>query len=188
MVLVWTRQPLWTFVVVPILGVITGLCYNLGALLPRVRAARRAHPGALFPPDAVWFLFKAGIPLMAGYLLFAVWDPCVQILLSKLASTDAGGWYALTRRLVGSALFIPVALASVTLPTLSRRYTESRDAFCETVRQNLRLTLLCVAPITTLFVFAAQPLMLLLHYLPKYAGALPVFRSLGAVLILWFLS
>lgn len=182
-----TKQPLWTFVALPAIGTLFSLAINLHALAPRLRAQRRAIAWSERWRTIV-YLFRAGAPFLSSSLLYALWEPGNGVLISKLARTEVVGWYGLTRRLVGSALIIPVALANVTLPTLSRRYVEGIDAFHEALRKNLQLALLCAAPVASVLLFASDRLLELIHYLPKYAGAVPVLQAMGLTLPIWYLS
>jgi len=186
--LVIARQPLWTFVVVPGISVVVSIAMNLRVLRRGLRSTMEpshgigVDRGLLRELNGHWWIFAAGC------LMYAIWEPVNQLLLLRLSDEMAGGWYALTRRLVGTALFIPASLASVTLPRLSRLYGIGNREFCDAVRSNLRTTMLCMVPISASCIFAAESILDTLHYLPKYAGAVPVFRMFGGGLVLWFLS
>jgi O-antigen/teichoic acid export membrane protein len=98
------------------------------------------------------------------------------------------GWYGLSKRLFGSTLFVPVALASAMLPTLSRLYREDKVLFNNVVRRFVGYMFLLVVPFSAVLMFAPRPLLAIMHAGPSFDGAIPVLIILGFSIILWFVS
>jgi O-antigen/teichoic acid export membrane protein len=187
LVLVLLRQPLWTFVIATTAGPTVGLAINSWTLARVLReTARGSHPPRNV--STMGYLWRESGTLMAGQVFFALKDPLNQVMMSRFAGPEAGAWFALAYRLIGSSMIVPVAMATVTMPRMARALAMGGDSFRKEVAQQLRTVFLLTVPISALLVFATVPLLELLHFYPKYAGAVPVFRVWGSALALWSIS
>lgn len=105
---------------------------NLGKWTPTMAAAKD--------------LLKGGAPflLWSGFLIL---QPSIEsVLLSKLASVEAVGWYGAANKLSGVLLFPAVIMTGALLPTLTRLKESNPDSYQRAARESLRLALVLGAP------------------------------------------
>jgi peptidoglycan/LPS O-acetylase OafA/YrhL/O-antigen/teichoic acid export membrane protein len=162
----------------------------LVALLINASAFGSYWRGAVWPSwGTIRALARQGMPFLTTAVFVAVYGNCDAVLMSKLSSLDAIGWYGLAKRLGGTTLFIPVALTGAMLPALSRVFQEDRPAFEGAVRRMFNFVLICAVPFAAVLVMApGQIIALVTNNAPGFAPAAPVLMILGATIILWFLS
>ncbi len=185
--LVILRQPLWTFVAATAIGPSIGLVVNAKSIR-RLLASSRENASSSGTRTIVPYLWREGGTLMVGNLFFCLKDPLNQVLMSRFAGAEAGAWFALAYRLIGSSMIVPVALATVTMPRMAKALADGADAFRREVARQFAAVILLTIPISAILVFATVPLLELLHFYPKYAGAVPVLQLWGGALVLWSLS
>ena len=92
-------------------------------------------------------LFFGGIPFVFFGLAMALQPNIDAVLLSKLGSVEAVGWFAVARRLIGLLLFPASALIGALYPTLCRLWAEDRGEFERVARGSLHSVGLLVMPI-----------------------------------------
>lgn len=180
--LVVYRQPLWSFVAIGFISTAISLVINLTALLPYLHGGKRPN----------WMemraLVSAGTPFLTIAVFIAIYGQSDAILLSKISSVAAIGWYGLAKRLGGTTMMIPSALTSAMLPTLSRVYHEDQEAFAGAVRRLFNFMLICVVPFAAILIVAPGQIITLLHYPASFRHCIPVLILMGGAIILWFLS
>ena len=181
-VLVVLRAPLAWIIGAAALGSLTSLLVILGSL--RRHVARIARPSA----DTIKTLVRAGMPFLTTAVFMAVYGQADALLLSKMSSVAAIGWYGLAKRLGGSTMVIPVALASALLPTLARLWESNREDFAVSVRRLWNLMLIAVVPFAAILGLAPARVLALLHYPASFSHSVPVLVLMGGAVILWFLS
>jgi len=142
-------------------------------------------------PSAVTIraLARQGVPFLTTAIFVAVYGNCDALLMSKLSSFEAIGWYGLAKRLGGTALFLPVALTSAMLPALSRVFHEERRAFEGAAQRMFNFMVICAVPFAAVLVMApGRIIALVVGHKAGFAPAAPVLMILGAAIILWFVS
>lgn len=191
--LVFLHAPLWAFAALYFAGyAVSGtLCWRWLRALPTV-SAERSESGATDKPPVsdLRNLAVAGTPFVAALLFVSIYgDGSSALLMSKLTTLTAIGWFGFAKRIVGAAHMVPVAIAGALLPVLSRLHAENKtEEFARTVRRMAGGMLLCALPFAVLLLGAPQWIIQLLHYPKEFEGALPVLRLSGAVMVLWFLQ
>ena len=180
--LVLHHAPLWTFVAVGMAGSLVAFTIMVSAVRP--------HLGRLKRPSWVPMqrLVLTGLPFLTTAVFIAIYGQCDAILLSKMSSVAAIGWYGLAKRLGGTTMMIPTALTSAMLPTLSRVYHEDRLAFDASVRRLFNLLLICVVPFAAVLLLAPGQILALLHYPAAFRHSIPVLMLMGGAVVLWYLS
>lgn len=174
-------QPLWPLLAVGAWGAAAGAGFSVWALRGRMRLAMPVRAD-------VNELFRAGLPFLSIAVFVAVYGQADAVLLSKMSTTAAIGWYGLAKRLGGSTLVIPVALCSAMLPTLSRLYAQDQKQFLSAVRRLFHLVLIGVVPFVAILTLAPGQVLAILHYPPAFRHAVPVLILMGGGVVLWFLS
>ena len=150
------QQLLWAFLVIPVLFlggrmrsvlVVADVAIAI-ALLFVLRSLRLVGVNKLsIERGAFSSLFFGGIPFVFFGLAMALQPNIDAVLLSKLGSVEAVGWFAVARRLIGLLLFPASALIGALYPTLCRLWAEDRGEFERVARGSLHSVGLLVMPI-----------------------------------------
>lgn len=180
--LVIARAPLAWIIGAAALGSLTSLTLILGSLRRHLAHLKRPSPVVLKT------MVAAGMPFLTTAVFMAVYGQADALLLSKMSSVAAIGWYGLAKRLGGSTMVIPVALASALLPTLARLWEADREEFALSVRRLWNLMLIAVVPFAAILALAPARILALLHYPASFSHSIPVLVLMGGAVILWFLS
>ncbi len=182
LLLVSFKAPLWMIAGVAVLsGLITLSYYVIGLrdLLKTLKMPRLANLKSL----AV-----ASLPFMGLLIFRTLYGQTDPIVLGVVASEVEAGWYTTAFKLVGSAMFFPMALVFALLPTLARLHgCGDRAGFASLARKALDITLLVGLPIAAVTIFLAGPIINLL-YGPRFAGAAPVLAVGGFGMLLYFVT
>ena len=96
---------------------------------------------------AVRSMFAGGTPFVVFSLAMTLQPNVDAVFMSKLASPEAMGWYAVARRLIGLLLFPATALIGALYPTLCRLWAEDQDEFRRVTRGSLHSISLLVVPV-----------------------------------------
>ena len=181
--LIFARSPLWMIVAVPLVTSTVSLFVNLtafGALWPTLRLPQWA---------TIRHLALAGMPFFAMVVFRMIYNQVDIPLLSLMTDDRTVGWYTASARLLGSTLFIPVALATALLPSLTRLYAEAPEQFLPAVRRVIGLVMLCAVPIALPLILLPRKILLeFLHYPATFAHSAPILALYGFGVILWYLS
>ncbi len=181
--LILRHAPLWMIAGAGGVSAFVALLINASAFQPYWKAAQRPSWATIRA------LTRQGMPFLTTAVFVAVYSNCDALLMSKLSSFDAIGWYGLAKRLGGTTLFIPVALTGAMLPALSRVYGEDRRAFEGAVRRMFNFVLICAVPFAAVLIMApGQIIALVTGHKTGFGPSVPVLMILGATIILWFFS
>ena len=182
LLLVAFKAPLWMIAGVAVLsGLITLSYYALG-LRGQLKALKLPRFADLKS------LAVTSLPFMGLLIFRTLYGQTDPIVLGVVASEVEAGWYTTAFKLVGSAMFFPMALVFALLPTLARLHGNGDLAgFAELARKALDITLLVGLPIAAAAIFLASPIINLL-YGPSFAGAAPVLAVGGFGMLLYFVT
>jgi len=118
-------------------------------LIGLTRSLGTVGVGALKPTKlATKNLLKGGTPFVIFNIAMMLQPNIDAIFLSKLASFDAVGWYAVAGKIVGALLFPATALIGAFYPTLSRLYGTDLESFKRTSSGAMRTVSLLVVPVS----------------------------------------
>ena len=92
-------------------------------------------------------LFAGGTPFVIFGIAMALQPNIDAVFLSKLAPPEVMGWYAVSRRLVGTLLLPATAIISALYPTLCRLYATDARSFAQTTNGAMRTVGLIVVPV-----------------------------------------
>lgn len=178
--LIFRHAPLWTLAAI---GIWTGLA----SLLVNAAAFRALLPTLRLPGWAtVRHVALAGLPFMGWTVFQTLYGQTDPVVLSLVTDDRTVGWYAAAFRLIGTTLFLPTALATALMPTLSRLYHEDPAEFRRLARRLLALVMLCGVPISLVLLLLPDRLITLLHYPPGFGHSIPVLRVGSVGVLLWF--
>lgn len=178
--LVLARAPLWTLAAAVLFTATTSLLVNASAfrtLLPALRLPTVAEVRALA---------LAGMPFMGWAVFRTLYSQTDPVILRFVTNAATVGWYAVAARLVGTSLFLPAAITTALLPTLSRLHREDIAAFRPLVRRMLGLVMLFGIPLALVLMLVPDRLIALLHYPAGFANSVPVLRVGGLGVLLYY--
>ncbi|MDR3709362.1 MAG: flippase [Capsulimonadaceae bacterium] len=181
-ILLLMNQPIWTLIAISLLSNVCSLLINIILVRPYVGSVKLPTIRSMAE------LLKEGLPFAASSVFSSLYSQCDSPILEKLGAISMVGWYNLGRRLIGAALFFPVALTSALLPTLARMSREDPDAFAPLVRRMINMVLIAVVPFAVLLLFGSRQILVILRYSPDFAGSVPVLAVFGAGFVAWYLS
>ena len=180
--LVYYRAPLWAFAAIGLFTVSVSLLVNLTAFAP-------LFPTLRWPSKTtVRYVVAAGMPFVAWTLFRTLYGQADPIILSLITNDQTVGWYAAALRLVGTTMFLPVAMIGALFPTLTRLYQEDLNEFQKLARRMLDLIILCAAPIACVCFFEPDRLIALMHYPKDFLGSVPVLRIGALSVYLYFMA
>ncbi|HEX5323319.1 MAG TPA: flippase [Capsulimonadaceae bacterium] len=180
--LAFRHAPLWQFVGIGMFTTFVSLGLNIYYFRDYLHTLRRPRLATML------YLAKGGLPFITTTLFNSVYIKTDILLLSKMASIAAIGWYGLASKLAGTCMMIPANLCSAMLPTATRIYHEDPIAFGSAVRRTFNLTLIFVVPFSAVLLLAPTEILSLLHYPAGFLNAAPVLRVWGFSLVLYYLS
>jgi PST family polysaccharide transporter len=160
----------------------------------------RSEPGRVtrwrLHASVAWPLLRASWPLILSGLVIAVYTRIDQVMLAAMSGDAVVGTYSVAVRLAEAWYFIPVVVASSTLPTLLRSRARDSREFSDRM-QRLLNSMVLVGYVTAIpMTFLARPLVLAL-YGPAYADGVTslvilswagVFVALGVARENWMLA
>jgi O-antigen/teichoic acid export membrane protein len=141
------------------------------------------------PPAPSWSaLVGAGWPFLVSQCLGLFVFRIDVVILARMATEAAVGWYAAASRLMEAFNFIPVVLATATYPVLSRLWVDARDEFEGTVRKTLDLLLVLTVPVAVTLFALAEDIVGFFFTLDEYGSAVPILRIQAISLALVFVD
>jgi len=178
--LIFRHAPLWALAAVAVWTGLASLLVNASAfraLLPTLRLPSRA---------TVRHVALAGLPFMGWTVFQTLYGQTDPVVLSLVTDDKTVGWYAAAFRLLGTTMFLPTALATALMPTLSRLYRDNPAEFRRLSRRLLALVMLCGVPIALVLLLLPDRIITLLHYPAGFEHSIPVLRVGSAGVLLWF--
>ncbi len=186
--LVFLKAPLWQFAAVYALSTTMSAIVSGTAFRRIARTLPEEAEGATI--RSMKQLAKAGVPFLTTRVFATIYgDGSSALLMSKLSTLEAIGWFGLAKRFSGAAQMVPIALASALLPRLTRLHHEGdRSGFALLAWRMIGVAFAAALPVAVILVVFPSELIDLLHYPAGFAGAVPVLRLSGCVLFLWFVQ
>jgi O-antigen/teichoic acid export membrane protein len=176
------HAPLWEFVAVGGFTTFVSLATNVYFFRDYLHTLRGPRIATMR------YLAVGGLPFITTTIFNSVYIKADILLLSKMASVAAIGWYGLASKLAGTCMMIPANLCTAMMPTATRVYHEDQGAFGPAVRRTFNLTLIFVVPFSAILLLAPAQILQLLHFPAGFMHAAPVLQVWGFSLILYYLS
>ncbi|MBC8104252.1 MAG: oligosaccharide flippase family protein [Cytophagales bacterium] len=181
--LIVLKQPLWTIAATGIVTATVSCAVNLFSL-------RAILPTLLRRPalSSSYRLVAMGVPFIGLSLFTTLYGQSDALILSLVSNSQTVGWYAIALRLVGTTMFLPVAINAALIPTLSRLYVSDKEQFVSTATRILVLIAVCGVPVASILLFSAPAIIQLLHYPAEFNGSIPVLRVGGAAALAYYFT
>ena len=174
-----TEQPLHMFVWVPMLfDICTGFF--------SVTRLRLLTTGTLpTTPDIrseLKFLISQFLIMSSGFVIIQAKDPISLTMMEYWGSPDVIGGFSVMKRLLGSAMFLPVAIAQLGLPLMTRAFSISQEAFERQTRVLMQSSLFIGLPLMVGFLFHNKQVLSAVGLYPKFVYG-PVSMMVGAPMV-----
>lgn len=174
-----TEQPLHMFVWVPVLfDICTGL-FSLSRLKKLTSGTLQATPDLR---SEIKFLMSQFLIMSSGFVIIQAKDPISLTLMEYWGNADAIGGFSVMKRMLGSAMFLPVAVAQLGLPLMTRAFSISQRAFERQTRALMQSSLLIGFPLMTGFFFHSKQVLSAVGLYPKFIYG-PVTMMVGAPMV-----
>lgn len=178
--LAMTHQPLHTFIWVPMLFDVIGI----GLSWRSYRSIHRETSVSNTPLSVdVRFVFSQFIVLASGSVFVHMKDPLVMLVLGYVATPASIGGYSVAKRLLGSAMFVPVAFSQLGLPMLTNAFLRGPESFHRQLQALLQSALLICIPVFFGFIFHGNQVLTLVGLYPKFVYG-PVMLALSAPMMM----
>ena len=178
--LAMTHQSLYTFLWVPLIFEAIGVYISLKALRSRTSLVGN---NTITVRHEIKFLLAQLLILSSGVLFLQIKDPLNLMLIGYWGTADDIGSYSVVKRILGSAMFLPVAIAQLGLPMMTRAFTLKRESFHYQFYPLLQSTLMACFPVMVIFAFHGYQILGLIHLYPKFTYS-PVTLALATPLVL----
>jgi O-antigen/teichoic acid export membrane protein len=129
-------------------------------------------------------LVAGGAPFLLYSLVLSLHAAVEAILLSRLASADAVGWYGAATRFTGFLVFPATLFAAALYPTLARLRSADAEGYGRAVRAGLRWILLAGTPVAAAAMFYAGEAVTLVYGGMGFGPAADVLRLLAPYVLL----
>jgi O-antigen/teichoic acid export membrane protein len=123
------------------------LCALIGAVFVLSMLPHLQIPRLLVRKESIAELFRDGRPFLVFVLVVQLQPLVDAAMMSHFASSDAIGWFAVSRRVVGIMIVPAAAIGGALYPTLVRQFASDREAVRATVQGALRVLTLGVYPL-----------------------------------------
>jgi O-antigen/teichoic acid export membrane protein len=175
-----THQPLHTFIWAPVLFDVIGI----GLSWRTYRGVHRTNTSSLTPLSAdIRFVFGQFFFLAGASVFVHLKDPLVMLVLGYVATPAAIGGYSVAKRLLGSAMFVPVAFSQLGLPMLTNAFLKGSDHFQRQLEALLRSAFLVCIPVFIGFVFHGKQVLSIVGLYPKFIYG-PLMLALSAPMMM----
>jgi O-antigen/teichoic acid export membrane protein len=145
------------------------------ALAAFVVAQRACSPRVLQIETAYFRELLAAVPVFLGMaIVWALWTRVDVLVLSRLASIEAVGWYSAGLRISAMAQEVPASVMAVVLPMLAAAHAESPARFTALTRQTSYYFLVFSLPVAVGATLIGGPLLVGL-FGPGFEAAVPPF-------------
>jgi O-antigen/teichoic acid export membrane protein len=174
-----TNQPLHMFVWVPVLFDICMGFYSI------TRLKKLASGASLTTPDTraeLKFLISQFLIMSSGFVILQAKDPLSLTLMEYWGSPEAIGGFSVMKRMLGSAMFLPVAVAQLGLPLMTRAYNNSQGAFERQTRALMQSSLLIGMPLMAGFLCHSNQVLSAVGLYPKFVYG-PITMMVGAPMV-----
>jgi O-antigen/teichoic acid export membrane protein len=175
-----THQPLHMFIWVPVLFDVIGIALSWRTYRNVYRVTTPSQTPLI---TDLKFVFSQFFLLASGAVFVHLKDPLVMLVLGYVATPAAIGGYSVAKRLLGSAMFVPVAFSQLGLPMLTSAYLRGKDSFHQQLQALLRAAFLVCIPVFLGFIFHGKQVLTLVGLYPKFVYG-PVMLALSAPMMM----
>ena len=174
-----TEQPLHMFIWVPMLfDICTGI-YSVSRLKLLTTGTLPTTPDIR---SELKFLVSQFLIMSSGFVIIQAKDPISLTMMEYWGNPDVIGGFSVMKRMLGSAMFLPVAVAQLGLPLMTRAFSVSQDAFERQIRVLMQSSLFIGFPLMIGFLFHSKQVLTAVGLYPKFVYG-PITMMVGAPMV-----
>lgn len=132
-------------------------------------------------------LARSGLPFVAWDLLLHIRGNLDSIVLGRLLSVEAVGWWTAAQRIAAIPVFVPVLVVTPLLPALSG-LARDRETMTRTLRRAFELTVIVTTGISAAIAAFAPLVPSTLGWSAEYEVAVPIMQLMAPLLVLVSIS
>lgn len=132
-------------------------------------------------------MLRDSIPYLVTGSTITIYHQIDKLFISSITTIEAVGWYTTAVNLVGTLMFVPVAIGTATFPMLSRSFVQGHEQLASIARRSFDLMFLISIPLGFGMIVIADPLVQLL-YGPEFRPASDILSIMGMVLIFIYVN
>lgn len=144
-------------------------------------------PKPEFYKNTFYTLGKIAIPFALAAVFARIYSYADTIILSKLASEKAVGWYSIPYKIANSFQFLPLALVAAIYPKFSEYYDNNKDKLADLFEKSMKYMFLLVFPIA-IGIFVLGKDIILTIYTEEYINSVLPLKILMGSLVFTFIS
>lgn len=132
-------------------------------------------------------LAMSGLPFVAWDLLLTIRGNLDSIVLGRLLSVEAVGWWSAAQRIAAIPVFVPVLVVTPLMPALAG-LVRDRETMTRTLRRAFELTVIVTTGISAGIAAVAPLVPSTLGWSADYAVAVPIMQLMAPLLIMVSIS
>lgn len=127
-----------------------------------------------FDKNIIKYFAKIAIPFALAAIFARVYSYIDSVLLSKLISTEAVGWYSIPYKITYAFQFVPLALVAGLYPRFSELFVVDKKRLSIVLQNSLKYLLIVVFPIVVGIGVLASDIILSIYGVGYYNSILPL--------------
>jgi len=146
-----------------VVALICGSTWNVVWSATMLKRHYGISPRLAWDPAVVRFFWQVTVPFAVAGIFSRVYSYIDSVMLSKMVSETAVGFYGAAYKIVFAFQFLPMGLAAAVYPAMSGYYVSDRDRLGKIFVASLRYLLMVVMPITAGIFVLAKPFVRLVY-------------------------
>lgn len=138
------KLPIYGLVAAVLAGSLSSFVYGIN----RIIKIYKVKINLLFEKIIIKKLLRLALPFFIAGIFIKIYSHIDSVLLTKLASDEALGFYSIPYKLVFSLSVLPMAFGASVYPAFSHYWLKARDLLKNTFEQSLFYLMVIVLPIT----------------------------------------
>jgi O-antigen/teichoic acid export membrane protein len=127
-------------------------------------------------------LLRGGIPFFLWAFLQTIYAQTSSLMLSKLGSEEAVGWFAVANQFIVPLFLLPSVVITVLLPQFSQLHMAGHEPFRRALSRSMSYMTLMTIPLAFGLTATADRIIALFNYPATFQHSIPVLRILAFML------
>lgn len=127
-------------------------------------------------------VLRGGIPFFLWAFLQTIYAQTSSLMLSKLGSEEAVGWFAVANQFIIPLFLLPSVMITVLLPQLSQLHMTGREPFRRALSRSMSYMTVITIPLAFGLTATADRVIALFNYPATFQHSIPVLRILAFML------
>jgi O-antigen/teichoic acid export membrane protein len=149
------------------------------AAINAVYVARFAPIRPSFRLPKLKSLFIGGMPFLMMGFLSSLYHHVDMVMLRYFTNEAVVGWYAAANQIYRAVEYLPIALTTALLPTLSRVHKDNAGALLDIAQKGIRAGVIAIVPIAVAVSLLSGPVIRTLPYPDAFSNSVPLLTVLA---------